>query len=322
MSKWKYDAIDLYRTITKPIRGVSVRSMKSRGQLPVFVLFYHRVSDEKLNGWTMTRSKFEKQMKWLQANFDIVDLEECQNRIKSGRNDRPTVSVTFYDGYRENGEFANPFLVENNIPATYFVTTDHTLNQKPFEHDVLRNEPLLTDDADSLRAYANAGIEIGAHTRTHPHVGSIQDTHRLVDEVITATKEMEAVIGRSIRYFAFPFGQPTDLHPVVFHLLKECGFLGVCSAYGGWNEIGGDAFHLQRIHGDPVFARLTNALTFDPRVGNVQRYDYAIDPSDNRMLEQLRVALKLANSNEQIIPTLPAIDISAQVSESSRVNQS
>ena len=226
MSKWKYNAIDLYRMLTRPLRGVSVRAMKRHQQLPVFVLFYHRVSDDNLNDWTISVTKFTQQMEWLQQNFDIVTLEECQRRISCGKNDRPTVSVTFDDGYRENAEFAIPYLVERRIPATYFVATDNTLGQTPFAHDVKLNKPLTTDNAESLRAYAKGGIEIGAHTRTHPNMASVQDPAKIVDEVITATQEMEAAVGQKIRYFAFPYGQRENLNPVVFHLLKEHGLLG------------------------------------------------------------------------------------------------
>jgi hypothetical protein len=49
----------------------------------------------------------------------------------------------------------------------------------------------------------------------------------------------------------------------------------MCSAYGGCNEVGGDAFHLQRLHGDPELLYLKNWLDFDPRVRRVRRYDYS-----------------------------------------------
>jgi peptidoglycan/xylan/chitin deacetylase (PgdA/CDA1 family) len=118
-----------------------------------------------------------------------------------------------------------------------------------------------------------AGVEIAAHTRTHVDLGQIHDEDRLVDEVLTAAKELETAIGRKVRYFAFPYGQFPNLNPRVFSMLREAGFLGVCSAYGGWNDVGSDAFHLQRIHGDPSFSRIRNWLTYDPRLGHVQRYD-------------------------------------------------
>ncbi len=43
------------------------------------------------------------------------------------------------------------------------------------------------------------------------------------------------------------------------------GYSGFVTAYGGWNWPGEDAFHMQRIHGDPGIARLSNWLTLDPR---------------------------------------------------------
>ena len=56
-------------------------------------------------------------------------------------------------------------------------------------------------------------------------------------------------------------------------MLKKEGFLGVCSTLGGINEIGGDSFHISRLHGDPNFSRMQNWLTFDPRL-DAPTYDY------------------------------------------------
>jgi peptidoglycan/xylan/chitin deacetylase (PgdA/CDA1 family) len=165
-------------------------------------------------------------------------------------------------------------LIERRIPVTYFVTTFHTTEQQPFQHDREANAPLPTNTIESLRALDIAGIEIGGHSRTHVDLGKITSEQTLVDEVIAASAEMGELIGRPVRYFAFPYGQHANLNPVVFTMLKEAGFLGVCSAYQGWNEIGGDDFHLQRIHGDPNFSRLKNWLSFDPRMAAIERYDY------------------------------------------------
>ncbi len=306
MPKWKNNAIDLYRALTRASRALSVRQMKRRGQLPIYVVFYHRIANTHLNDWTMTTAKFQQQMEWLQSNFDMVDLAECQRRIRSGHNDRPTVSVTFDDGYAENGEFAIPYLIDHGIPTTYFVTTHHTVNQERFGHDADRDQPLPTNTIDTLRAYAAAGIEIGAHSRTHFDMGQAVDPGRIVDEVLTATREMELLIGRRIRYFAFPYGQRANLNAVVFQLLKENGIKGVCSAYGGSNEIGGDAFHLQRVHGDPVFARLRNHLNFDPRQARIGGYDYSID-ENSEAAERLRVCRELAKKLGKQ-PLLPSVN--------------
>jgi hypothetical protein len=57
-------------------------------------------------------------------------------------------------------------------------------------------------------------------------------------------------------------------------MAKQAGYEGVCSAYGGYNFPGDDAFHLQRIHGDDDMLRMKNWLSVDPRKLAVLRYPY------------------------------------------------
>ena len=266
---------EAWRLGTGPWRHVRMQKMRSESKVPTFILFYHRIADTNPNPWTMTFSQFEQQIRWFQKNFDIVSLEETQRRIENGSNTQPTLSITFDDGYAENSARALPLLLTENIPVTYFVTTQNIRQQKPFPHDVEDGAVLPVDSVESIRAMANAGIEIGAHTRTHPNMGSINDPHVIYDEIISATQDLEDMIGRKVNYFAFPFGQHANLNVDAFHLLRQHGFKGACSAYGGWNDIGGDSFHLQRIHGDPSFTRMRNWLTYDPRIGTAQRYDYS-----------------------------------------------
>ena len=273
MSLKKSKLIDAYRIATSPLRSLMMYRRRRAGTVPVFIVFYHRIADQHPNAWTMTNDQFTQQIDWFQKRFDLVDLAECQRRIASGNNSRPTLSITFDDGYAENCEHALPMLVERKIPVTYFIA-GQTQKQQPFPHDLANHTPLAPNTVESILAMASAGIEIGAHTRTHCDLGSLTDPDQIVDEVLTATREMEAMLDRPIRYFAFPFGQFENLNDDVFHMLRRAGIEGVCSAYGGWNNIGGDAFHLQRIHGDPDLSRVKNWLSFDPRIAHQPRYDY------------------------------------------------
>lgn len=266
---------DLWRLGSSPWRLVRLRQRRFLRNVPIFVIFYHRVANQHPNPWSMDVATFQEQILWMKDRFDMISLDEVQRRIASGTNERPAVSITFDDGYAENCEVALPFLIEENVPVTYFVTTEHTTKQIPFPHDVEEGIELPVNTIESLRALSNAGIEIGAHSRTHPDLGALSDPDTIFDEVISAAREMESLLGKEIRHFAFPFGQYTNLNVDVFKLLKESGFKSVSSAYGGWNEVGGDAFHIQRIHGDPDFARMKNWLNYDPRIARVNRYDYS-----------------------------------------------
>ena len=111
-------------------------------------------------------------------------------------------------------------------------------------------------------------------TRSHADLGSIKNVDILFDEVVTAGEELQQAIGCPIRYFAFPYGQSANLNADVYHLAYDAGFEGVCSAYGGYNFPGDDAFHLQRFHADPELLRVKNWLTVDPRWTKQPRFTY------------------------------------------------
>jgi peptidoglycan/xylan/chitin deacetylase (PgdA/CDA1 family) len=121
---------------------------------------------------------------------------------------------------------------------------------------------------------AAAGIEIGAHTRTHADIGRLHNPREIADEIAGSKDDLEQALGRDVRYFAFPFGQPTNMNPLAFQIARESGYEAVCSAYGGYNFPGDDPFHIQRIFPDSM-ARMKNWLTVDPRkTHNPYRYDY------------------------------------------------
>jgi len=248
--------------------------------VPVAVLFYHRVADDVACDWTTSNSMFARQINWLSEHFDLISLEEAQRRILSGRNQRPAVSITFDDGYAENCDQAIPLLVRRRIPCTYFVTLYNVLTGQPFAHDLLCGNQFAPNTVEQLCEMAAAGIEIGAHTFTHADLGRIGDPRLLESEVVTAGEELAGLVDRRVRYFAFPFGQRENLNPVVFNMLRAAGYAGVCSAYGGLNYPGDDAFHLQRIAVDNDMIGLVNWLTGDPRKLHTRRYDYSMRPSE------------------------------------------
>jgi peptidoglycan/xylan/chitin deacetylase (PgdA/CDA1 family) len=183
------------------------------------------------------------------------------------------VSITFDDGYADNCQQAIPLLLKEKIPCTYFVSNRQIFDGVPFPHDKAAGLRVPSNSIEELRQMAADGIEIGAHTRTHCDLAKIQDSNLLYDEVVTAGEELQAALRRPVRYFAFPFGQYANLNRTVFHMAYEHGYDGICSAYGGYNFPGDDAFHLQRIPADYSLLRLKNWTTLDPRK-KVRRFEY------------------------------------------------
>ena len=265
MKSWKQLALGTYylATLSERRRAAVVRAASHCE--PVQVLFYHRVADTHPNDWTIGTEAFVCQMKWLLERFDIVGLGEAQQRIASGKNRWPTACITFDDGYHDNCHTAIPWLIDNDIPFTYFVSTDHVLAGKPFPHDVRAGLELRPNDLDDLKSLSAAGVEIGAHSRSHANIAGPLRDGQLEDEIAGSKHELERALGIDVRYFAFPFGMPENLSPEAFRVAWNCGYRGVCSAYGGYNFPGDDSFHLRRIHGDPEMTRFVNWLTVDPR---------------------------------------------------------
>ncbi|SMP44254.1 Peptidoglycan/xylan/chitin deacetylase, PgdA/CDA1 family [Neorhodopirellula lusitana] len=242
-----------------------LNELASQNQAPISVLFYHRVADQFPNPWTISTDKFQQHIEYCEENFEMISLAEVQNRLESGCSPRPAVSITFDDGYAENSEFALPYLIEKRIPCTYFVTTEHIRRNLPFHHDVQFGRLLDVNTPAHLKDAIAGGIEIGIHTANHIDFSQVTDIKTLQTEIVDAKADLEDMIDHSVSYFAVPFGMPQQMRPAVFETARQCGIRGVCSAFGAYNQVGNDAFHIRRIHGDPQFARLRNWLSYDER---------------------------------------------------------
>jgi peptidoglycan/xylan/chitin deacetylase (PgdA/CDA1 family) len=253
-----------YCNATLPYRRWIRAGLSAQGKAPILVLFYHRIADDGALALTHSNQLFRKQVRWLQRHCDLISLEEAQRRLRSGYNNRLAACITFDDGYSENCDQAIPFLMEEKIPCTYFVSSWHVLEGHRFAHDQATSCPALPNTIEQLRWMAKRGIEIGAHTRTHADLGSITDESHLHDEMVGAGQELQAAIGRPIRYFAFPYGMPRNLNARAVQMAYEFGYEAVCSAYGDYNFLGDDSFHIRRIHADDML-RLKNWGTIDPR---------------------------------------------------------
>jgi peptidoglycan/xylan/chitin deacetylase (PgdA/CDA1 family) len=274
--------LGLYYLATLPHRKRAAMERALLQTVPVMVLFYHRVADTRPNSWTISWPHFRAQMEWISQRFDLITLDQMQHRIEAEVNDQPAVCITFDDGYADNCDQAIPWLLDQNIPFTYFVATDHIMRGTPFSHDVAAGHPLAPNSIDQLREMSRAGVEIGAHTRTHADLGTLDSTTELQREIVGSRDDLEAALQRPIRYFAFPYGLPENMSRDAFQIAYKAGFRGVCSAYGGYNQPAGDPFHIHRIHGDPQWSRLRNWLTVDPR--KLSAPD-PFDPGDYRRAE-------------------------------------
>ncbi len=274
MSFLKLLLLSAYYPATLPARWWIKRKLKAQRRTPIAVIFYHRIADDAATEWTMPNRTFIEQVSWLRRHFELVSLEEVQRRVRSGVNDSPALHITFDDGYADNCHRAIPWLVQERIPCTYFVTARNVLEGRPFEHDLKLGADAPPNSLDEIRAMSAAGIEIGAHTYDHADLGTLSDPAALLREIVTARQELSSALGQDILYFAFPFGQHVNLSCQAFALAARSGYAGACSAYGGYNFPGDDAFHIQRIPAVCELLRMKNWLNADPRKLSTRRFEY------------------------------------------------
>ena len=156
------------------------------------------------------------------------------------------------------------------------------LEGRPFEHDVRRAAARWRRTRPSSFATWPPPASNWAPTRGGtPTSAASLDEERLHDEIVGSKRDLEAIIGRAVRYFAFPFGLHANLSQAAFRIAFRAGYWGVCSAYGGYNLPGDDPFHIHRIHGDPSWSRFCNWMTADPR--SCRRIVQRFNPGEYRM---------------------------------------
>jgi peptidoglycan/xylan/chitin deacetylase (PgdA/CDA1 family) len=138
-----------------------------------------------------------------------------------------TLAVTFDDAYRSVIELGFPILSRLGVPGTVFVPTGFTGSDRPMRWPGIdhwiggpHEAELVPMSWRELAALARAGWEIGAHTRTHPHLTELDDV-ALAEEIRASKRDVEAHLGLECRSFAYPY---SDQDERVVRATGEAGF--------------------------------------------------------------------------------------------------
>ena len=96
------------------------------------ILLYHLVfpdstpKDTWNAGLVLRLSDFKHQLNWLKKHFEILSLENYMAMfLQYGKLPKNKYAITFDDGYQQVIDLVSPFLTEEEIPATFFVTSSH-----------------------------------------------------------------------------------------------------------------------------------------------------------------------------------------------------
>jgi peptidoglycan/xylan/chitin deacetylase (PgdA/CDA1 family) len=97
-----------------------------------------------------------------------------------------------------------------------------------------------------VTALAGAGIEIGAHTVTHPILSTLSPDEARA-EIVQSRVELGRLLGREIATFAYPNGRPSkDFTDADVERVKEAGFSGAATTAWGCASARSDPFRVSR----------------------------------------------------------------------------
>ena len=110
-------------------------------------------------------------------------------------------------------------------------------------------EPMRWEEA---REVASGGIELGAHTRTHPILSSVASTEALVDEIAGSKRRIEEQLGRPVDHFCYPNGSTQDFTDAAVAAVKAADYRTSVTTEPGLNFPSADRFRLLRIGVEPA----------------------------------------------------------------------
>jgi peptidoglycan/xylan/chitin deacetylase (PgdA/CDA1 family) len=201
------------------------------GSVPM-ILMYHAVAeaDEDPHNLCVPPDRFAGQMAWLQRRgLRGVSVGALVEAMRAGRQ-RGLVGITFDDGYVSVLEAALPELLRRGFTASMFIISDRIGKSNDWDEGPVW--PLMS--ADQVGQLADAGMEIGSHSATHPRLAGI-DATRLTAEVNESRARLAGLVGAPIRGFAYPYG---SMDAAARSAVRDAGYGYACAVQTPTAQLG------------------------------------------------------------------------------------
>ncbi|MFK2899885.1 polysaccharide deacetylase family protein [Dyella jejuensis] len=208
---------------------------------------YHNIAraPRNLRRWRslyVSPGAFARQM-WLLARWGYTGLSmnDAMPYLRGERHGRIAV-ITLDDGYVDNLESALPILQRHGFTATCYVVSGGIGRCNSWDAEKLGIEkPLM--NAAQLRAWHDGGMEVGAHTRSHPRLTQCSDA-QLRDEIAGSKTELEDQLGAPVTQFCYPYG---DMDDRVAAFTQASGYAAATTTQRGRATAGMDLWRLPRV---------------------------------------------------------------------------
>lgn len=165
------------------------------------VLAYHDVTTGRAEGLTVTAAALRRHIRVLRrVGMRIAPLRELVDRLGDGRSCAGLAALTFDDGLVGVHRHAVPVLQQEQAPATVFAVSAVWGEPPPWWPGSAR-----TMTRAELAEVVAAGVEVAAHTRTHPSLLTVSDD-ALRHELHGCRSDLEDLFGTPVTALAYPNG--------------------------------------------------------------------------------------------------------------------
>ncbi|MFC5580533.1 polysaccharide deacetylase family protein [Rhodanobacter terrae] len=211
------------------------------------ILTYHNIAHapRDIRRWRslyVGPAAFARQM-WLLRQFGYrgLSMSDAMPYLQGERSGRVAV-VTLDDGYADNLESALPILQRHGFSATCYVVSGSIGRYNEWDDERLGvRKPLMS--VQQLRDWRHGGMEVGAHTVSHPRLTQCSDA-QLRDEIRGSKATLEDRLGVPVTQFCYPYGDADDR---VAGAVREAGFAAATTTRRGRAVAGMDLWQLPRV---------------------------------------------------------------------------
>lgn len=226
------------------------------------ILMYHNIAQAPRDlsvyrSLYVAPATFARQMRLLhRLGYAGLSMSAAMPYLRGERQGRVAV-ITLDDGYADNLEAALPVLSSLGFSATTYVVSASVGRFNTWDAERLGIEKRLMS-AQELRRWHAGGMEIGAHTRTHPRLTRCNDLE-LRDEIAGSKADLEDCVGAEVTQFCYPYG---DVDARVADFARAAGYAAATTTRRGRARPGMDLWQLPRAqvarhHWLPQFALRT-----------------------------------------------------------------
>lgn len=214
-------------------------------RIPIFM--YHNVAEaprhlKVYRSLYVSPGRFARQMRLLQRlGYRGVSMSDAMPYLRGERQGKVAV-VTLDDGYLDNLHAALPVLQRLGFTATVYMVSGCIGRHNVWDAQKLGIEKPLMNLAE-LRQWRAGGMEVGAHTRSHPHLTGCSDA-ALREEIGGCKRELEDLLGEAVPQFCYPYG---DVDDRVADVVREAGYTAATSTRRGRAPAGSDPMRYPRI---------------------------------------------------------------------------